>query len=784
MKMRRFVVTIRANRDRLSIRRLVTGPIWSAGVVLLLIVTLVLPPSLGASPNQATYPAIRPAASSPTGEPTPAAPGGVCPDSASAPADWPVMVCDAFDSNPDNRWVTGIASDVNAISSRTIVDGNYRWQQKALKSFFAYVRYLDATLSDFFVAVDGRTVTGLQTAQYGLSFRQVDAQNYYVFQIRDQGQYRADVLIDNAWTTLIDWTDSPDIHGGEVNRLAVKGEGNTFTLYINDQKVTEVTDDKLAQGQVGLNTSLDAGQEALFEFDNFELRAPEGSAVMATPTAATVAPTLTRTPARRTPARATPAPRATATPIAPASKTPTAGGACDQDAAVAPQDWPLGLCDSFADNHYAWPVASSDVQYGKVTWEMNPGVYHWNIKATSGFYQSARPSINAITDFYESATIKRTSGPDTVNYGLQFRWVDSNNFYAFNVADTKNFIVYLLYRGQWQTLLDWTASDAIKPGEANLLAVKAEKSKLTFYINNEQVAEFNDTRLTNGLPGLAVSVDANQNTDVEFSSFEVRTSPSSVAVATLVVAPATVQATSTPTRTAARATSTATPRPSPTPRGGRKTPAATPTPAAPSALGCDADADIAPIDWNSSVCDTFDSDRGNWAVGPQNDEFAKLTRTIADGVYGWDVNGLKAGYLSARYGSATDKVTDGFVAVDARLTAGPEDVGFGLQTRKADADNFYVFVIANNGKFMTEVMVNNEWKTLTDWQASNAIVPGDWNRLAIQSEGSKFTFFINGTQVADADDSSVAAGQAGVAVNMDTPTQATVEFDNFSIWAP
>ena len=98
--------------------------------------------------------------------------------------------------------------------------------------------------------------------------------------------------------------------------------------------------------------------------------------------------------------------------------------------------------------------------------------------------------------------------------------------------DTKKFAIYLMYHGQWQTLLDTTPSDAIKPGEVNLLAVKAMGSALTFYINNQQVAQFNDSRLTSGVPGLGVDLHANEATTVDFTFFEVRTAPSAPAVAT------------------------------------------------------------------------------------------------------------------------------------------------------------------------------------------------------------------------------------------------------------
>ena len=60
-----------------------------------------------------------------------------------------------------------------------------------------------------------------------------------------------------------------------MNRLAVVAEGAHFVLFVNDQYVAEVDDDRLSSGMVGVAVDLfDPGDEAVFEFDNFELRVP------------------------------------------------------------------------------------------------------------------------------------------------------------------------------------------------------------------------------------------------------------------------------------------------------------------------------------------------------------------------------------------------------------------------------------------------------------------------------------------------------------------------------
>ena len=74
---------------------------------------------------------------------------------------------------------------------------------------------------------------------------------------------------------MIDWTETTTIRPGETNRLTVLAEGSHYTFYINDQYVGEADEDRLSQGEAGVAIELrEAGDAAVFEFDNFEVRAP------------------------------------------------------------------------------------------------------------------------------------------------------------------------------------------------------------------------------------------------------------------------------------------------------------------------------------------------------------------------------------------------------------------------------------------------------------------------------------------------------------------------------
>jgi len=60
------------------------------------------------------------------------------------------------------------------------------------------------------------------------------------------------------------------------------------------------------------------------------------------------------------------------------------------------------------------------------------------------------------------------------------------------------------YWSTWgsRTLITWTESTAIKPGEAtNLIEVSAQGSEFTFFINDQQVATYSDNKLKEGTVG-------------------------------------------------------------------------------------------------------------------------------------------------------------------------------------------------------------------------------------------------------------------------------------------
>ncbi len=223
-----------------------------------------VPPTL-APATPTTPPTLAPTKipATPTRVPTPTDPRGR------------LVLYDTFDSNVNN-WEMGETSYTGAKTTRSISNGKYRWDAKAITSGFndkATPRM--SAVSDFYVAAEVRRVSGPTSGACGILFRIYDYENLYYFWVNGDGYTGFNMLSNNQWATPKYFGSISAFTPNGTNALAVRATGTHFAFYINDQYVGEVYDSTLSSGTVGLAIDLyNAGDTAIFEFDNFELRAP------------------------------------------------------------------------------------------------------------------------------------------------------------------------------------------------------------------------------------------------------------------------------------------------------------------------------------------------------------------------------------------------------------------------------------------------------------------------------------------------------------------------------
>jgi hypothetical protein len=189
---------------------------------------------------------------------------------------WTVILSDAFDSNENDWRIEGLDDEYFTVN-QLITDGKYRWQAKSKSGAILWWDEPESLytkpVSDFYLSAEIQMVSGPDDATYGLLFRENDSDFYY-FGINNHGEFFVR-LSTRLGEYLIVPTSTPAIRPGEVNWLAVRGEGSHFVFFINDERVGEADDSTFSKGRTGIAIELNhTDDEAVFEFDNFEVRAP------------------------------------------------------------------------------------------------------------------------------------------------------------------------------------------------------------------------------------------------------------------------------------------------------------------------------------------------------------------------------------------------------------------------------------------------------------------------------------------------------------------------------
>lgn len=211
----------------------------------------------------------------PTLRPTSTPTCSTYPDPAGRPAaGTPVVTGFASASSAD--WPAGEYSDSKVTGKREFSNGNYRWQTHANASSIRQYAFPEMQpVTDFTVSVDVCRTGGTENSRFGLVFRHSAPDSEYEFTISDFGTYAFGITRSGELDRLIPPTETAEIKPGQTNRLKVIARGPRFELYVNDQLVKQIREESLRQGITGVMVIIaDAGDQAQFEFSNFELTVP------------------------------------------------------------------------------------------------------------------------------------------------------------------------------------------------------------------------------------------------------------------------------------------------------------------------------------------------------------------------------------------------------------------------------------------------------------------------------------------------------------------------------
>lgn len=189
---------------------------------------------------------------------------------------WRIIFSDPFDNNRNNWLVSsGMENDYWFTLTQQIANGVYRWEVRAKRGCVQRSNPGIRSVTDFLVSVAFRQISGDVDTAAGVAFRD-NGIDYYLFEITPGLQeYSLYLWHNNDWKTLIHQTPSSTILPEGWNRIEVQAVGSLLSIWINGVFVDSIWDETLSRGDIELAIGVvDPGDEAVFEFDNFEVSVP------------------------------------------------------------------------------------------------------------------------------------------------------------------------------------------------------------------------------------------------------------------------------------------------------------------------------------------------------------------------------------------------------------------------------------------------------------------------------------------------------------------------------
>ncbi len=231
----------------------------------------------------------------------------------------------------------------------------------------------------------------------------------------------------------------------------------------------------------------------------------------AAPTATpTESPTATGTPT------STATPTDTLTPTVKATREPTPAPTSSY------LDWPILFSDSFDADYGGWYTGKTENDYFLADVSITGGKYLVKITSKKSFFWQLKADTENLTDFYLSAEVKRNKSPDKTDFGLVFHSVEEEYYYFSINTAAKQYWVVMHQDNDWVKIVSWKYAESIDPAGANQLAVLAQGSKFTLFLNGKEIDSFEDDTLDRGRAGLGLELyQAGEFLEIEFDNFTV-----------------------------------------------------------------------------------------------------------------------------------------------------------------------------------------------------------------------------------------------------------------------
>lgn len=187
--------------------------------------------------------------------------------------------------------------------------------------------------------------------------------------------------------------------------------------------------------------------------------------------------------------------------------------------------WTVALKDTFDSNDNNWFVGDRVGDQGTIENTIKESSYFWEQTRVNEIYfdyEIVPPT--SYTDFYMQIEVQRVFGNRETAYGLVFRYQNFENFYYFWISDEGQYQFDAWIDNERIEIIPWgNFTDLIVPGEVNTIAILAEGTMFTVFVNDQFLIQEEDSNLDSGLVGISTAVgEALELYKVKFDNLEVR----------------------------------------------------------------------------------------------------------------------------------------------------------------------------------------------------------------------------------------------------------------------
>ncbi|MGD2162503.1 MAG: hypothetical protein PVG04_05385, partial [Anaerolineales bacterium] len=116
--------------------------------------------------------------------------------------------------------------------------------------------------------------------------------------------------------------------------------------------------------------------------------------------------------------------------------------------------------------------------------------------------------------------------------------------------------------------------------------------------------------------------------------------------------------------------------------------------------------------------------------------------------------------------------------------AGKDAAGLALRVEPNQRNSGYTLEVSCDGSYRVRKLLSGSIRTLLDWQEAEAINRGEnaTNVLSFQAQGNQLSVFVNGTQLAQVEDTAFIRGNYGLYADAAQTAGFTVRFTEFKLW--